>query len=164
MLHPHIEVRGSDIEGRGLFATALIKQGQLIWRKAADEKSYSRAEIEQLTPEQKKKFFNYCYQVGPDQFYGTLDGQAGDDADYMNHSCNPNTWFEADGSMTALRDILPGEEITYDYAMSEARPEFKLECRCGTPLCRKIIRGDDLKKNADLRQRYAGHFLPHVLL
>jgi hypothetical protein len=38
MHHPHIEVCGSDIEGRGLFATAPILQGEIVWRKEADEK------------------------------------------------------------------------------------------------------------------------------
>ncbi|MBS0617872.1 MAG: hypothetical protein JSR44_06760, partial [Spirochaetes bacterium] len=79
MLHPHIEVRGSDIEGRGLFARAPIQQGELVWRKEADEKYYTQAEIDSLTPAQKKNFYSYCYQVGPDQFYGTPEGKAGDD-------------------------------------------------------------------------------------
>lgn len=163
MLHPHIEVRGSDIEGRGLFAREPIAQGELVWRKEADEKYFTQAEIDAFTPEQKRNFYNYCYQVGPDLFYGTPEGRAGDDADYMNHSCDPNTWFEADGSMTALRDIRPGEEITYDYATSEARAGFELNCRCGSPLCRGTVRGDDMKKKANLRERYGHHLMPHVL-
>ena len=163
MLNPNIEVRGSDIEGRGLFAKARIAHGEFIWRKEADEKYYTQAEIDAFTPEQKKNFYNYSYQVGPDQFYGTPAGKAGDDADYMNHSCDPNTWFQADGSMTALRDISAGEEITYDYATSESRPDFQLACRCGSPLCRHTVKGDDLKRSAELRLRYGHHIMPHVL-
>lgn len=163
MLHPHIEVRGSDIEGRGLFATAPIKKGELIWRKEAGEKYYTQAEIAGLSPAERNNFYRYCYQAGPDQFYGTPDGKAGDDADYMNHSCDPNTWFEADGSMTALRDIAAGDEITYDYATSESRPDFVLECRCGSPLCRGMVRGDDLRRLPALRARYGYHILSHVL-
>lgn len=164
MLNPNIEVRGSDIEGRGLFAKARIAKGEFIWRKDAGEKYYTQAEIDAFTPEQKKNFYNYSYQVGPDQFYGTPEGKAGDDADYMNHSCDPNTWFEADGSMTALRDILPEQEITYDYATSESRADFKLQCRCGSPLCRGTVRGDDLKRLKPLQNRYAGHIMSHVPL
>ena len=163
MLHPHIEVRCSGIAGRGLFAAAAIRKGELIWRKEPDEKYYTRAEIDAFSPAQKENFFKYCYQVGPDQFYGTPEGYAGDDADYMNHSCDPNAWFEPDGSMTALRDIAAGEEITYDYATSESRPDFQLHCRCGSSLCRVTVRGDDLRTNHDLRVRYANHVMPHVL-
>lgn len=163
MLSHNIEVRGSDIEGRGLFAREKIPKDSFIWRKEADEKYYTQAEIDALTPEQKKNFYNYCYQVGPDQFYGTPEGKAGDDADYMNHSCDPNTWFEADGSMTALRDILPGEEITYDYATSESRTDFTLACRCGTALCRGTVKGDDYARLPELRQRYGDHIMSHIL-
>lgn len=164
MLHPHIEVRGSDKHGRGLFAKAPIKKGELIWQKEPDERCYTRNQIDAMSDEERNNFFKYCYQVGPDLFYGTPEGIAGDDADYMNHSCDPNTWFENDGSMTARRDIAAGEEITYDYATSEARVDFTLTCRCGSPLCRGIVRGDDLKRLPHLRERYGAHILPHVLL
>jgi len=163
MLNTKIEVRGSDIEGRGLFAREKIPAGEFIWRKDPGEKYYSQAEIDAFTAEQKKNFYNYSYQVGPDQFYGTPEGKAGDDADYMNHSCDPNTWFEADGSMSARRDILPQEEITYDYATSEGRENFSLTCRCGSPLCRGEVRGNDLKKIPALRERYQSHVMPHLL-
>jgi SET domain-containing protein len=163
MLNASIEVRGSDIEGRGLFAREKIKQGEFVWSKEPDEKYYTRAQIDAFTPEQKKNFYNYCYQVGPEQFYGTPQGAALDDADYMNHSCDPNTWFEKDGSMTALRDILPGEEITYDYATSESRADFILHCRCGTTLCRGTVRGNDYAKLGTLKARYGMHVMPHVI-
>lgn len=162
MLNPRIEVRGSDIEGRGLFAKEKITAGEFIWKKDPGEKCYTQAEINAFTEQQKKNFYNYSYQVAPDQFYGTPEGGAGDDADYMNHSCDPNTWFEADGSMTARRDISPGEEITYDYATSESRPDFSLSCRCGSPLCRGTVRGDDYKKIKALQQRYGAHVMAHV--
>ena len=163
MLNPHIEVRGSAKHGRGLFATASIRAGAFIWRHDADEKYYTQAEIDALTEPEQKNFYNYSYQVAPDQFYGTPQGNAGDDADYMNHACDPNCWFEADGSMTARRDILPDEEITYDYATSEGRAEFALVCRCKSPLCRGTIKGSDMKTNTHLRERYFGHVMAHTL-
>ncbi|AFM14344.1 SET domain-containing protein [Turneriella parva] len=163
MLNPKIEVRGSDIEGRGLFAREPIAAGEFIWQKDDGERAYSQAEIDAMAPEQRKNFYNYSYQTGPDEFYGTPEGKAGDDADYMNHSCDPNTWFEPDNSMTARRDIAKGEEITYDYATSEARADFTLQCRCGSPVCRHTVRGDDMRRIAELQQRYAGHAMAHTI-
>jgi SET domain-containing protein len=32
----------------------------------------------------------------------------------------------------ALRDIKKGEEIAYDYALTECHEAFRLNCRCGT--------------------------------
>lgn len=164
MLNTRIEVRGSDIEGRGLFAAAPIAAGEFIWQKDANERAFTQADIDALSPEQKQNFYNYSYQIGPNLFYGTPEGNAGDDADYMNHSCDPNTWFEADGSMAARRDIKIGEEITYDYATSESRPDFSLACRCGSAVCRGSVRGSDLKTLSDLRERYGSHIMAHVLL
>ncbi|MBV6493031.1 MAG: hypothetical protein LDLANPLL_01038 [Turneriella sp.] len=163
MLNPKIEVRGSDTHGRGLFAKEKIDAGEFIWRKDDNERYYTQAQIDAFTPEEKKNFYKYSYQVGPDQFYGTPKGEAGDDADYMNHNCDPNTWFESDGSMTARRDILQGEEITYDYATSETRRDFVLHCKCNSPLCRQVIRGDDLLNHRELRERYGAHTMPHVM-
>lgn len=163
MLSPRIEIRGSDIEGRGLFAREPIAAGEFIWRKDANERAYSQAEIDAMTADERKNFYNYSYQTGPDEFYGTPGGKAGDDADYMNHSCDPNTWFEPDQSMTARRDIAAGEEITYDYATSEARADFTLQCRCGSLLCRKTVRGDDMRLITELQHRYAGHAMPHTI-
>ncbi|HRP70968.1 MAG TPA: hypothetical protein PLY93_15705, partial [Turneriella sp.] len=77
MLNNKIEVRGSDIEGHGLFAKAKICKGEFIWEKDADEKYFTQAEIDALSPTEQKIFYNYAYQVGPNQFYGTLDGRAG---------------------------------------------------------------------------------------
>lgn len=163
MLHPHIEVRGSSIEGRGLFAKAAIQRGETLWRKEQNERYFTRSEIDALSADERERFFNYSYQVGPDAFYGTPQGEALDDADYMNHSCEPNTWFEADGSMTAMKDIEPNEEITYDYATSEGRNDFRLNCRCGAPSCRKVVRGSDLREDQRLREKYGEHAMPHVL-
>ncbi len=163
MLNQRIEVRGSDIEGRGLFAREPIAAGEFIWQKEADERAYTQAEIEALPAEQQKNFYNYSYQVAPDLFYGTPEGKAGDDGDYMNHSCDPNTWFEPDGSMSARRNIEMDDEITYDYATSESRSDFSLACRCGSALCRGTVLGTDLKNLPELRARYGVHIMPHVL-
>ena len=147
MLHPHIEVRGSDIEGRGLFANAAIQKGEFVWRKEDNERYYSQAEIDRFTPEQKKNFYNYSYQVGPDQFYGTPEGKAGDDADYMNHSCDPNCEADEEGGrvfIKALRNIRAGEELNYDYGLiidERYTPKLKAEypCWCGAKTCRKTL-------------------------
>ena len=40
----------------------------------------------------------------------------GDDARFMNHSGEPNTWEVSESCTLASRDIAAGEEITCDYA------------------------------------------------
>jgi hypothetical protein len=44
----------------------------------------------------------------------------GEKANYTNHSCDPNAGFGSSPiSLVAMRDVQVGEEITFDYAMSE---------------------------------------------
>lgn len=88
---------------------------------------------------------------------------------YMNHSCDPTTWFEFDheayvdgpGVMTARRDIAAGEELTFDYATSEGAFDQPWVCCCGSTTCRGTVRGCDWKR-ADLQERYEGHFMPYL--
>ena len=40
---------------------------------------------------------------------------------FQNHSCDPTTWWVDDITLVARRDILPGEEITYDYGTTYAQ-------------------------------------------
>jgi hypothetical protein len=47
----------------------------------------------------------------------------------------------------AVRDILPGEELTDDYG--SLKLEYDFVCFCRTPLCREKIRPDDLARYAD---------------
>ena len=60
-------------------------------------------------------------------------------ATLLNHSCAPNLgvrqnhWSAYD--FVALRDILAGEELAFDYAMTEHSLVASLPCWCGTTAC-----------------------------
>lgn len=82
-------------------------------------------------------------------------------ADYVNHCCNPNAGMSGQIALVAMRDIAPGEEICYDYAMSDGSPYDEFECRCNAETCRKRITGEDWR-SPDLWERYAGHFSPYL--
>jgi hypothetical protein len=82
-------------------------------------------------------------------------------ADFVNHSCEPNTGMSGQIVLVALRDIKPDEEVCFDYAMSDGGPHDEFECACGTPSCRGRITGDDWKR-PELWERYAGHFSPYL--
>ena len=61
---------------------------------------------------------------------------------YWNHSCNPNC--VCDGPrITALRKILPGEELTYDYGFSEIASRWQMACNCGSNECRRTVYNQD---------------------
>jgi uncharacterized protein len=56
----------------------------------------------------------------------------------------------------ALRDIVPDEELTFDYAMNSDEPETMI-CRCGAPSCRGMITGD-VGVGPISRAKYNGYF------
>ncbi|MBN1432922.1 MAG: SET domain-containing protein-lysine N-methyltransferase [Methanomicrobiaceae archaeon] len=67
-----------------------------------------------------------------------------------NHSCNPNAGIVKDVFLAAMRQIKKDEEVTFDYSVVTA-DDWQLECRCGSPQCRKIIGNyadlpDEIKK------------------
>lgn len=83
------------------------------------------------------------------------------EGDYVNHSCNPNAGLSGQIALVAMRDIQPGEEVCFDYAMSDTAPYDEFDCECGAPNCRGRITGSDWRIH-ELQKRYAGFFAPHV--
>ncbi|MBZ0294141.1 MAG: SET domain-containing protein [Anaerolineae bacterium] len=150
MLHPDIRKQSSDIDGSGLFATAFIPGGTVIWQQEPDAQHFTEAEVMQLPPEIRR--LCHLYQ-------GVFVLSQGD-AEYMNHSCDPNTAHLDDETLIAIRDIFPGDEVTYDYATCEIDPTLwpDWECHCGAPHCRHVVSVRDCLDPA-FQARYQG-FLP----
>lgn len=169
----------------GLFATYGILKGEIVWAERADSnpqttaEKRSRAWIEALPEEAKACFCHFMYKCGPDAYsslaeFNTMPVEqyplvkTCDIANYMNHACSPTCLYVDGGEryagmMVAARDILPGEEITFDYATSEAcdlAPTW--DCRCGTAECRGRVTPDDWRR-PELQKKYSGHFLPHLV-
>ena len=63
----------------------------------------------------------------------------------VNHSCSPSCGLQNNEfggySLFALQDILPGEEITFDYCTCEWECVGMPPCLCGSNDCRGDIRG-----------------------
>ncbi len=81
--------------------------------------------------------------------------------DYINHSCDPNAGLLGQIGLVAMRDIQAGEEITFDYAMSDSAAYDEFDCACGSPHCRGRITGTDWQQPV-LWQRYRGYFSPYL--
>ena len=101
----------------------------------------------------------YSLQVEEDQYLVSLSDC--EPPDYVNHSCDPNSGLAGQITLVAMRDISAGEEITYDYAMSDGSPYDEFTCSCGAPHCRGHVSGDDWRRS-ELWRRYAGYFSPYL--
>lgn len=78
---------------------------------------------------------------------------------YINHSCEPNTFFDTtNGKVVALRDIAANEEITFFYPSTEWCMTQPFACFCGAANCLGQIQGAvHLPKPALAKYRFAEH-------
>ena len=61
---------------------------------------------------------------------------------YLNHSCEPNGYMNIEElTVRALKDIAPGEEITFNYLATESEMAVPFNCICGSANCFGFIQG-----------------------
>ncbi|MBA2125390.1 SET domain-containing protein-lysine N-methyltransferase [Hyphomicrobium methylovorum] len=139
--------------GHTVVARGAIAKGELlvVWSGTL----VTGEELNSLSPTVRR----YCLQVEEDQYLVSLSDC--EPPDYVNHSCSPNAGLSGQIALVAMRDIAAGEEITYDYAMSDGSPYDEFACSCGSPHCRGHVSGDDWRR-FELWQRYAGYFSPYL--
>lgn len=108
----------------------------------------------------------YSVQVGADLH---LDQECAHNMDdvvqhyfwrYMNHSCDPSTMIR-DRAVIALRDIAPGDAVTFDYNTTEADMAEPFACHCASAECVGIVRGGR-HLSATQRRRIAEQLSPWI--
>jgi len=154
-LSDKVKVYSSGIHRKGVFARKPIKKGEIIavWGGYI----ITQKEFDRLAKKRFKNIDDYATKIA-DQFYMVSCKQGGlEDDDFFNHSCNPNAGIKGNILMVAMRNIKAGEEVTYDYAMTDADFDYSFQCSCGSPNCRKRITTKDWKIPA-LQRRYKGYF------
>jgi hypothetical protein len=119
---------GETDVGRGLFVTRDFTAGEEVFR-------FRGREIDFAGTLAKGERQCDAIQIGPDRYLDLEPPQV-----YINHSCDPNTGVRDDLRLVALRDLKAGEEIRFDYSTTMAEDHWILECRCGSPRCRGVIR------------------------
>jgi uncharacterized protein len=139
--------------GMGVFAIEPVAGGEILAMWGG--RIVPVQEIYQFNEQQR----HYVIQVEEGLFLTPSDPTEA--AEYVNHSCDPSAGLNGQIALVALRDIASGEEICFDYAMSESHSLFEFECRCGSPRCRGWLRADDWL-DPELQRRYAGYFSPYL--
>jgi len=167
-LHTHVELRTSVCGGFrncGLFATERIPKGTIVWCGENDNDEVAIVqEIGNFSKDKREWFLNFSYQIDKDTLASvrSLEELENDASHFMNHSCDPTVWFIGDKLLEARRDILSGEEITYDYATCDSLVERITDCKCGSVDCRGKVELDDYCR-PDLQERYKHHFTLYLL-
>ncbi len=94
------KVQPSGIHGQGLFADCHISADTVIGYLEGSYTTQDGAYVLWLTEEQGFRVEN--------------------DLRFINHHAQPNAAYFDDLTVTAIRDILPGEEITHNYLGDDA--------------------------------------------
>ncbi|MBV8842704.1 MAG: SET domain-containing protein-lysine N-methyltransferase [Bryobacterales bacterium] len=141
--------------GFGLFAARPIAAGELV--EAYEERPHflvSRGKVERSWRGLRRKWFDrYAWPLTAS--LNVMWSESPEDWRPINHACDPNTWLEG-LDLVARRDVLPGEELTVDYATFCGPSMAAFECACGSALCRGVILGTDYLL-PEIRARYGNH-------
>ena len=132
-----LEVRRSAIDRNGCFAVEDIPAETAICEYTGEMITAAEAVRREADPDRPG-----VYTLWIDDAW-VIDGWVGgNETIYMNHSCAPNCYPDADATGRRLfifsyRAIAAGEELTIDYGYDAATPLDP--CNCGAPECRGYI-------------------------
>ena len=130
-------VKSSALHGAGVYTTKPVPKGTRI--------------LEYTGPRLKKKEADGLYADNEVTYLFTMDdpnividgfGMAA----FINHSCSPNCESDQFGKqiwIVALRDIAPGEELTYDYCLWDGEIGDEAPCYCGAQNCRGTMYSEE---------------------
>jgi len=122
-------IRSSAIHAAGCYTTRAVRKGARVAEYTGPRLSKEEADAaNEVSP------ITYLFGLGDGSI--VIDGHC--TAMFINHSCDPNCETrEVKGRVwiTALRNIAPGEEITYDYCLYDGGDDQAI-CNCGAKKCR----------------------------
>jgi SET domain-containing protein len=138
---PRLKVDSSAVHGRGVYAVEPIPKGARIIEYAGQRIAWEATADDESDPH------TFIFGLESGEVINPEIG--GNEARWINHCCGPNCEaFEEEGRIFiyAKRDIEPGEELSYDYALEIDEPITKksmkeFECSCGSPKCRGTMLG-----------------------
>lgn len=122
-------IRSSTIHAAGCYTTRFLPKGSRVLEydgpRLSKDEADQRYENSPLT---------YLFGIGSGDV--VIDGHSM--AMFLNHSCDPNCETDEEAGriwIHSIRDIQPGEELTYDYNLYDGEDEEGF-CSCGALACR----------------------------
>jgi SET domain len=127
----HLYIKHSKINGSGLHTKVALKKG--------DRVGVIHGEVEivrKFTPKLSELSWNWI-GIGRYSWINTKNSPFR----FINHSCTPNTYISGKRLVIALTNISAEEELTMDYSLTEADPDFWLPggCTCKAGDCRRKV-------------------------
>jgi SET domain-containing protein len=138
------DIRASPIHGAGAFATRHIPAGTRLIEYRGERLTPAQADARY--PDVPGAVHHTCLFAIDDDV--VIDAAVdGNEARFINHSCDPNCDAVIDDGciwIESIREIMPGEELAYDYAyvLTERHTpaaKRRYPCHCGATTCRRTI-------------------------
>lgn len=136
-----LALRRSGIHGRGVFAREFIPAGTRLIEYRGER--ITSAEGDARYPyDPAVPYHTFLFEIEDDLIVDA--GRRGNMSRWINHSCDPNCDAVIEDAriyIESVRDIQPGEELTYDYnfVLEERHTpaaKRRFPCVCGVPGCR----------------------------
>ena len=129
----HLYADESSIAGTGLFTSKNIKKGEVAFIMKGPKIKFHPKNREESMATPNIVGLDKDFYIEPISPYV-----------FINHHCEPNLAVDDnDGvSYVALKNIKAGDELTFDYSISEYS-DWEMPCSCNSPKCRKIIKSID---------------------
>ncbi len=84
---------------------------------------------------------------------------------YINHSCEPNVFFNTSTmELVTLKEIAPGDELTFFYPSTEWDMAQPFVCNCGSKNCLQLINGASHLDLSTLRKYKLTDFIEQQLI
>jgi len=140
----YFELRQSSIQGQGAFAIRPIKRGTRVIEYTGERISHDESD-RRYDDTGMGRHHTFLFTIDKST---VIDAAVdGNEARFINHSCAPNCEAVDERKhiyIEAIRDIAPGEELTYDYQYERDGTEDEewerlYVCKCGAPTCRGTI-------------------------
>ncbi len=155
MMHPDTEIRFISEEiGYGVVTKKIIPKGTITWVQDELDQIYTPKQVGKMEKLSQQMIDKYTFRNNKGNFVLCWDL-----AKYVNHSFKSNCLSTAYDFEIAVRDILPGEELTDDYGYLNITEAFEAKDEGAV---RTTVYPDDLlhfhkEWDADLEEAFA-HF------
>jgi len=131
--NPNVEVFDTGRYGLGVRTLVGLKPGERV--AVFDGPIYTAETCSDLPCQAPKLVRDHAIQFAKHRWRDAFGI-----ARYVCHSCDPNCGISGLFNVVTRRNVAAGEEITFDYDMTE-NCDWSMYCRCKSRNCRKWIRG-----------------------
>ena len=153
-LTPKAQARPAGDKGWGSFTTETIAKGETVAAFGGWVVTHGQLETMSLDRQHRS------IQIDADLYL--VSDETPEPGDMLNHSCEPNCGLAGSQILVAMREIAPGEELSFDYAMCDASDYDEFRCLCGATTCRGVVTGSDWR-SPELQAKYAEWFSPYLV-